>query len=288
MDADRAARIAAVGYRWKMEPQNLRHDCPFCGVATETHPHEAVEDRYGYHVGVTVCDVADAWYLDPYLDDVQVAEFYGQGWYRKLVSAYHGRDVMATLVKDQIIYAAWMGRIGLLRPFQEDEWYGRILEVGCSTGAIAGITAEVLEGVGSQWLTVGLDPAVGEGGRFECDIGIPATLESANGFSPPCFDLILCCQTLDHLREPRRGLERISRWLAPEGLLWVDILDVNEQFARLGDWQQVRKVDHPAGMCRASLDYLLCMTGYEVVRWVEAKEHCVPDHVGAIAKVKHG
>jgi SAM-dependent methyltransferase len=258
-----------------MEPQNLRHDCPFCGVPTETHSHEAVEDRYGYHVGVTVCDVADAWYLDPYLDEAQVAEFYGRGWYRKLVSVYHGRDVMKTLEEEQWKYGQWLELNLALRR-------DRVLDVGGSTGVVGDVCRR------NDGLVVVLDPAVGEGGLFYGDVGIPATIESTDGFSPPCFDLILCCQTLDHLREPRRGLERISRWLAPEGLLWVDILDVNEQFARLGDWQQVRKVDHPAGMCRASLDYLLRETGYEVVRWVEAAEHCVPDHCGAIAKVKHG
>jgi SAM-dependent methyltransferase len=217
--------------------------------------------------------VADAWYLDPYLDEAGVAEFYGQGWYRKLVSAYHGRDVMATLEEEQTSYGAWLER------FVRGD---RILDIGSSTG----IVGDFCRSVRSDGCVVGLDPAIGEGGRSLSDINVCATLETANEFRPPCFDLILLAQTLDHLREPRRGLERISRWLAPEGLLWVDILDVNEQFARLGDWQQVRKVDHAVGMCRASLDYLLRETGYDVVRWVEAAEHHVADHVGVIAKVK--
>ncbi len=269
-------RITAVGYRWRPIP--MHPICPLC-LGREGHQHTEGVDRYGYRVGLTLCQAADAWFLDPYLTDAQVADFYGKGWYRKLVSAYHGRDVLATLAEEQRKYGKWLDSV-LMAARMDDLCC--ILDVGGSTGVVG-------NEMQNKEILVGLDPAIGEGRkvrsrRSRYDIGIRATLESAPEFEPT-FDLILCCQTLDHLREPRHGLTRMGGWLAPDGLLWVDILDVNEQVTRFGgDWRQVRKCDHPNGFCRASLVYLLEQTGFEAVKWVEVDDHIVPDHVGVLAK----
>jgi SAM-dependent methyltransferase len=227
------------------------------------------------------------------LSDAQTAQFYGEGWYRRLIAAFHGNpreDESGTLLNIQRKYGQWVcarlaelilgGKIAPLwgGVLDSPQRLPRILDVGASSGALGAQLGGIL---------TGLDPALGEGEGPACDRAIRATLESVTDeeLQPP-FDLIICAQTLDHLRDPRGGLERMRNWLVPKGVLWVDILDVKADLRLRGHLRWVRKLDHNFGFLPYSLRWLLDKTGYEMVSETPWRGHCMRHHFGVLARRK--
>jgi SAM-dependent methyltransferase len=58
------------------------------------------------------------------------------------------------------------------------------------------------------------------------------------------WDLILLCQTIDHLLDIERTIKTIRASLSPEGLAFVDIIDFEFTARRRGSVEGAVKVDH--------------------------------------------
>jgi Methyltransferase domain len=66
------------------------------------------------------------------------------------------------------------------------------------------------------------------------------------------YDLILLCQTIDHLLDIGATLRSIRRWVADEGRVFVDVLDVEFMMLRRGSIEGAVKIDHPFALTRAT------------------------------------
>jgi hypothetical protein len=217
------------------------------------------QDRYGLHIMFGRCNICDAGWLAYRPSPDWYANFYASGTYRKLVSAYHGRDVMLTIEQEQQDYA-----LRLIRKLPTFSG-GRILDVGGSTGTVGRCVALAMNGIVDV-----LDPAP------ECNDNpmvnfIQGSLETWEASHK--YKLVLLCQTIDHLLEPRACLEKIRGLLASDGLFFVDILDTEQEVAEKG-WQQTLKIDHPFYFTDKSARLLLNATGFEIVdSWESARNH---------------
>jgi SAM-dependent methyltransferase len=166
--------------------------------------------------------------------------------YRPLVSTYHGRRIDAETVQDeQRVYAAELVR------FLRASLPGRphtVLDVGGSTGVVAGA---IRTAFGSQ-ATV-LDPAPDELAH-----AADAGMETISGFAEDVdlgertFDLVLLCQTIDHLLDIGAALRSIRRSVAPGGRAFIDVLDVEFMMRRRGSIEGAVKIDHPFSLTRAT------------------------------------
>ena len=258
MDATTAGeRIAELGYDYAAQPKEPAEECNLCGPAGR--PVEVSgQDRYGYPATLMVCRRCGLGFLSPRLTATGYGHFYA-GVYRPLVSAYHGRRIDAeTVQSEQRTYAAELA--AFLEPSLTPE-PSTVLDVGGSTGVVAGVLAERF---GAR-ATV-LDPSPDELAVAR-DAGMETVAGFAEDFNPAGrrWDLVLLCQTIDHLLDVRATLTAMRAMTATAGHAFVDILDVNLVLGRTGAIEGAAKIDHPYYLTRATAGAFFALVGYDIV-----------------------
>jgi len=268
-ETDRAARIAALGYDYDAQPKQRHGACNLCGGAvfvTVSH-----RDRYGFAASAQACRACGLTFLNP----VMTAEAYGAFYrdtYRPLVSAYHGRLIdAATVQADQKPYAARLAeQIAALRGGRRG---GALLDIGGSTGIVAhavarrcGMEATVID-------PAPMEVAVAERLGISCITGLVEDYDPG----PQRFDLILICQTIDHVLDLKGTIAKSRRLLNEGGLLFVDIVDFRAAFRRTGAVEAAIKIDHPYYLTEETMEACLTQCGFAVLALDYAPDHL---HVG--------
>ncbi len=254
--AERAERIAAVGYDFAGRAVERVEACNLCGSAD--HVEVARRDRYGYPATFRLCRRCGLGFLSPRLTAAEYRAFY-EHVYRPLVSAYHGRRIDAETVQDdqrgyaQELVEFLRGR--LPRP------PASVLDVGGSTGIVADA---VREAFGAE-ATV-LDPA-----PEELEIAAAAGMETIAGFAEDfdpagrTWEIVLLCQTIDHLLDVRGTLASMRRMTSAGGHAFVDMLDLLIAARKQSAVEGAVKVDHPYYLTRDTARAFFLRAGYEPV-----------------------
>jgi SAM-dependent methyltransferase len=250
-------RIAALGYDYAAQATQRPAECNLCR-ARDRAVEVAAYDRYGYPATLVACRRCGLGYLCPQLSATQYAHFYSE-IYRPLVSAYHGRRIDAETVQiEQRDYAA--GLAAFLLPLLP--WSPRtILDVGGSTGVVARVLAQRLKARATV-----LDPS-----PDELAVARAAGLETVAGFAEDFdpgerrWDLVLLCQTIDHLLDVRGTLAALRQMTAAGGRAFVDIVDVDVLLRRTGSIERIVKIDHPYYLTRPTAVALFALTGFTIV-----------------------
>ncbi|MDQ3762338.1 MAG: class I SAM-dependent methyltransferase [Actinomycetota bacterium] len=250
-------QVAALCYDYGVLATQRPAECNLCaagGCAVEV----AERDRYGYPATFVVCRCCGLGYLCPRLSATQYAHFYSE-IYRPLVSAYHGRRIDAETVQpEQRDYAA--GLAAFLLPLLPSRPH-TILDVGGSTGVVSSVLGARL----NARATV-LDPSLDE-----LAVARAAGMETIAGlvedFDPRGrrWDLVLLCQTIDHLLDVRGTLAALRQMMAAGGRAFVDIVDVDVLLRRTGSIERVVKIDHPYYLTRATATALFALTGFRII-----------------------
>jgi SAM-dependent methyltransferase len=255
-DPDRDERIAALGYDYSGHRLEPVPSCPLCGSTRQTEV--STRDRYGFDTVCCVCPRCGLGYLNPRLGAADYATFYAR-FYRPLVSAYYGRRIDAETIQDeQRGYAEDLLRFVAAHL---DSTPRTLLDIGGSTGVVADVFCRAF---GAQ-ATV-LDPAPDEL-RVASDAGI----ETIEGFVESFdsggrrWDLVLLCQTIDHLLDAPATLRAIRELLADGGHAFVDIIDVEFTARRRGGIEGAVKVDHTHYFTPATTRAAFALTGLDVV-----------------------
>lgn len=253
---ERAGRIAELGWDYAGRERERVDACNLCG---STHLVEvAREDRYGYPQPFVLCARCGLGFLSPRLTAQEYGAFYGDV-YRPLVSAYHGRLIDAQTVQDeQRDYAAALAEFlrGALPAMPAS-----VMDIGGSTGIVGGAIGQAL----GAPVTV-LDPAPDELAVAEA-AGMETIAGFAEDYDPAgrTWDLVLLCQTIDHLLDVRATLAAIRGMLAPDGHAFIDVLDVRFMALRRGSIEGAVKVDHPYYLTRATALAYFTAAGMRVV-----------------------
>jgi len=236
-------------FDYASEPKEEVLACNLCGA--ERSFVLARRDRYGHDAISRQCGSCGLVWLSPRMTAEGYRRFYASGEYRRLVSAYHGREINAdTVQEDQREYARWLGAnvVG---------YGGYVLDVGGSTGVVGGH-------VGRK-VTV-LDPSEAELLRA-AEAGCEGILGTAEDWDPKGrdWDLILVCRTVDHFLDIGKALETLKRALAPGGRLWIDAVKWREVAADAGRLEGAFKIDHPFALTVSTLQAYLVRAGFRIV-----------------------
>ena len=272
MAPDRASRIAALGFDYDAQPREAIAVCNLCGArrfVVLTH-----RDRYGYAAEAHACAACGLVFLNPRMTPEAYGRFYG-GVYRPLVSAFHGRLIDAqTIQAEQRGYAAECA--GFVRPFIT-AGQQTMLDIGGSTGVVAQHFAREFGLHGTV-----IDPAppeVEEAQRSGLDT-ITGLAEEYD-FGTRRFDVVIICQTVDHLLDVAGVLARVRTLLPAHGLLFVDIVDFRAAYLRHWSVEDAVKIDHPFYLTESTMTAYLRRAGFEVLRSGYARDHL---HVGYVCR----
>jgi SAM-dependent methyltransferase len=263
--AERASRIAELRFDYGAQPREAIAACNLCGASrfvVLTH-----RDRYGYAADAHACAACGLVFLNPRMTAEAYGRFYG-GVYRPLVSAFHGRLIDArTIQAEQRDYAA--ERAACLRPFVNGGRLQTLLDVGGSTGVVAHHFAREFGVRGTV-----IDPApleVEEARRLGLDT-ITGLMEE-HDFGARQFDLVIICQTVDHLLDIGGVLARVRGLLPAHGLLFVDIVDFRAAYLRNWSVEDAVKIDHPFYLTESTMAAYLRRAGFDVLRADYARDH---------------
>ncbi len=273
LSPDRDSRIAALGYDYAAQPSEALTHCNLCGASTFivlTH-----RDRYGYAAEAHACRQCGLVFLNPRMTAESYGRFYN-GIYRPLVSAFHGRLIDAhTIQAEQREYAT--ERAGLLRPFLADSGRRTMLDIGGSTGVVAHHFTQVFGLSGTL-----IDPA-----PLEVEQAKRLGLETITGlveehdFGHRRFDVVIICQTVDHLLDIAGTLARVRQLLSENGVLFIDIVDFRAAYLRNRSVEAAIKIDHPYYLTEATMECYLRRAGFAIERSDYAADHLHVSYVCA-------
>jgi 2-polyprenyl-3-methyl-5-hydroxy-6-metoxy-1,4-benzoquinol methylase len=169
-------------------------------------------------------------------------------------------------------------RSDLLAPYLEGSDAQTLLDIGGSTGIVAhqlarrfGLTATVVDPApleAAEAQALGLETI--EGLVEEVDLGDRR------------FDVVIVCQTVDHLLDVAGTLRRIRQLLSDGGVLFIDIVDFRAAYLRNWSVEEAVKIDHPYYFTESTVVAYLKKTGFEIVRTDYAADHL---HVSYVARV---
>jgi SAM-dependent methyltransferase len=261
----RAERIAAVGFDYAAEEKVRVTRCNLCGESVFvglTH-----RDRYGYPAVTSACSRCSLVFLDPVMTRDAYSAFYRRT-YRPLVSAFHGRLIDArTIQQEQREYAVERG--DLLAPYLGGHERRTLLDIGGSTGIVADVLARRFD----------LRPTVIDPAPLETVQAQALGIETIEGLVEDVdlearrFDVVVLCQTVDHLLDIAGTLARVRQLLSPDGLLFVDIVDFRAAYLRNWSVEDAVKVDHPFYLTEATMTAYLVRAGFGIVRTDYAADH---------------
>lgn len=258
--ANRRRRCRPIVDRLDGLPTEMVDPCQICGAS---EPFVlASEDRYGLPLRSALCLRCGLVYqLDRFTRD-GFRDFY-RGAYRELVSAFKGKDEgdLGRLVAKQRVYGGAL--LNVLRGRLAPERVDHILDIGGSTGVVAGMFCDAF----SATATV-VDPAPDElalaDQRFA---SAETTLEDWEVDGR--YDLILLCNTIEHLHDLPQSFAKMRAALTDDGLLLCDVADFMASARIEGPAEVLAKVDHCFWLSWETAPEIFQALGFEPV-WVAA------------------
>ena len=271
--ADRRDRIAALGFDYEAQERARVERCNLCGHSAFTVLTH--RDRYGFAAAASACDRCGLVFLDPVMSARAYGRFYA-GTYRPLVSAYHGRLIDARTIQDeQREYAVDRGN--LLDPYMRSGGHRTLLDIGGSTGIVAHALSR----------RFGLEATVIDPAPLEAQEAQALGIETIEGLVEEVdlgdrrFDVVIVCQTVDHLLDVAGTLRRIRQLLSERGILFIDIVDFRAAYLRNWSIEEAIKIDHPYYFTEPTILAYLRRTGFAALRTDYAADHL---HVSYVAR----
>ena len=199
---------------YEAQPKEEATACNLCGG--HRFSEHAREDRYGLPVRSVRCDACGLLFLNPRMTREAYHRFYADGVYRELLTQFKGvPHDPDTLERGQRIYAGKV--VKLLVPFLKARKARTLVDVGGSTGAVAESVAKALD----LEATV-IEPSKEEGSRA-ADKGLRLVRSTLENLEPrEAYDVVLLCQTVDHLHDIAGGLRTLRALLADDGVMFLD------------------------------------------------------------------
>jgi len=147
-------------------------------------------------------------------------------------------------------------RLEVIRSYQAS---GRLLEVGCATGAFLAHAGRYFSTEGIDVSAFAVQEARGKGLKVTC-----GTLDDAD-LAPP-YDVAVLFDTIEHLEAPARTLTRLHALLAPRGYVVITTGDAGSVLARLSGraWRLMTPPQHLWFFSKRNLRLLLERLGFEV------------------------
>lgn len=190
-----------------------QHACNLCG--TSDAYVVGTRDRDGQPLRTVICRACGLVWTDPRPTDEAIAAYYAKEYRQSYKRAHqpkpHHLHRAGVVAQD---------RFNRLRPVLADRH--RVLDVGASSGEFV----HVLRTAGKD--AIGIEPHEGYSTWARETLGLPVTTVdwTRAQFAPGSFEAITLFHVVEHLADPRGAIAKLARWLAPGGLLVIEVPNV--------------------------------------------------------------
>lgn len=139
--------------------------------------------------------------------------------------------------------------------------HGRLLDVGCATGAF--IAAAAADG----WRVSGLEYSEAAAGRARAaGLDVRAGDLASGAFEGETFDVVCAWHVVEHLVDPIADLRRMRALTAPGGLLIIETPNARSigALVRRERWSQIRPPEHINFFDRGAMERALVASGWRM------------------------
>jgi SAM-dependent methyltransferase len=215
----------------------------------------ASEAAAALYPGILRCRTCRHVYADFQLSDAELAKLYDREY-------FFGEEYSDYLADRPVLQRNFRARLRVLDRLLDRGRHRSLLEVGSAYGFF-------LELVRDRFASVaGIDIAA-DGVRHARSLGLDVTEADLlqHDFGPRTFDVVCLWDTIEHLREPGRYLEKIHQITQSGALVALTTGDIASWNARLAgrSWRLIHPPTHLHYFTRDSLRQLLDRIGFEVV-----------------------
>ena len=238
--------------------------CPLC-KKSRTHILTRVL-RDGSKGDVYLCPVCELGILNVKDTEQELKKFYAQEYRKKRsLTSYAEPERLFT------IYSKFQSdRLRLLKPYFSKK--KRLLEVGCSAGMfLFHAKKEVKEVVGIDY-----DESSAHYAAKKCGCTVYTTEISKTPLTKHSFDSIVAFQTLEHVRDPEAFITELTEYLAPGGVIAIEVPNLYDVLAHVYDlphhWKFFYHRAHLWYFTQKSLESLMKKCG------VRGKTHHIQDY----------
>lgn len=235
--------------------------CPICKSHDTTKM--MCNDRYGISARYRICGSCNLVYLSNLPGNEFFTWFYA-GRYRKILEEKFQRSFSNEVLKiDQIKYANELfkfieSHLRELYVTLGDDSAVKMLDIGGSTGEVSAQLSKLVKNQG-----VDLDVTVQDPSGPELEEAIKHGFKTSEclfeEFKPAThgkFDLIILCQTIDHVLDPAAVIENALSLLADGGIFFVDYVDFSYNVKKKGFVESI-KIDHAFNFSKKNWNILL-------------------------------
>jgi len=192
---------------------NCSIPCNLCGASDAEQIR--TKDRHGHFLRSVICRRCGLVWTDPRPTPEQVVEFYAHEYRRDYKGAYQP--------KPKHTYRAGkvaVDRFRRLQPFLKPGL--RVLDVGAGSGEVV----YVLRAMGYE--ASGFEPNEGYARFAAGTLGVPVRqgFWQAVAIPPESLGVVTMFHVVEHLESPFDVMRRARQWLKPEGLLLVEVPNV--------------------------------------------------------------
>ena len=234
------------------EPKQV---CDLCGSAR--HQIFATRGRGGSKLTTVICEDCGMVYTNPRPSERENSKFYHTSYW----GAYKHQTV-----PDERFFERRLPKIRpmltQLRPYLKPG--GRVLEIGCSVGALLWSMKEV---VGSTGQFTGIEPHEGHAQfareKKGLDVHNGLLEEVSHKLKPASFDLVVMNHVLEHTISPTTTLATVKKLLKPRGHFVVEVPNVEAPGSRLSHFFHVA---HHYSFSPRTLQRLAQKAGFSVKR----------------------
>ena len=216
----------------------------------------ASRSRFDLALRTVICKHCGLIYHNPRMTFESFARFYEHD-YRRLIDGGTRSvdDLFRSQVKHGYQILAWIG----------DALPGnaRVLDIGSGPGGQLWVIRETR---GAH--VVGVEPAAehAEWAHKTHGLDIRAGMLEALAFDDHIFDFVIISQTLNHLLDPLRALQRVHSLLKPGGTLFLQVIDF-VYWNRLAPLAMTTTIDHPYMFASATLRAMMEQAGFKIIKW---------------------